>query len=177
MQKYTSKKVVIIAGPNGAGKTTFAVEFLPDEADCPIFVNADLIAAGLSPFHADWVAVRAARLMLEQIHRHAEQGNSFAFETTLSGRGYARWIPRWQKDGYQVKLFFLKLDTPETAIQRVVQRVFEGGHAVPDAVIRRRFHAGWRNFDQVYRGLVDEWALYDNSGDEPKLLAEGVGRQ
>ncbi len=164
----------MIAGPNGAGKTTFAVEFLPDEAGCPIFVNADLIAVGLSPFRADWVAVRAARLMLEQIHRHVRQGNSFAFETTLSGRSYAQWIPRWQEKGYQVKLFFLKLDTPETAIQRVAQRVAEGGHDVPEPVIRRRFHAGWRNFGQVYRGLVDEWALYDNSSAVPKMLAEGV---
>ena len=175
MNEDTDKKVVIIAGPNGAGKTTFAVEFLPDEADCPIFVNADLIAAGLSPFRADWVAVRAARLMLEQIHRHVRHGNSFAFETTLSGRGYTRWIARWQDEGYRVKLFFLKLDTPEIAVQRVAQRVVEGGHDVPEPVIRRRFYAGWRNFEQVYRGLVDEWALYDNSGEEPKLLAEGVG--
>ena len=165
--------MVIIAGPNGAGKTTFAVEFLPDEAECPIFVNADLIAAGLSPFRADWVTVRAARLMLEQIHRHVRQGNSFAFETTLSGRGYARWIPRWRVAGYRVKLFFLKLDTPEVAIGRVAQRVLEGGHDVPEAVIRRRFHAGWDNFEQVYRRLVDEWVVYDNSGEEPKLLAEG----
>ena len=174
MADTADKKVVIIAGPNGAGKTTFAVEFLPNEADCPVFVNADLIAAGLSPFRADWVAVRAGRLMLEQIQEHARQGSSFAFETTLSGRGYARWVPRWQDEGYQVKLFFLKLDTPETAIQRVAQRVLEGGHDVPEPVIRRRFRAGWHNFEQVYQGLVDEWALYDNSGEEPKLLAEGV---
>ena len=173
MTKDTDKKVLIIAGPNGAGKTTFAMEYLPHEADCPIFVNAHLIAAGLSPFHADWVSVRATRLMLEQVHRHARQGNSFAFETTLSGRGYARRISRWQEDGYQVKLFFLKLDAPETAIQRVAQRVMEGGHDVPNAMVRRRFHAGWRNFEQVYRKQVNEWALYDNSGDEPKLLLEG----
>ena len=164
----------MIAGPNGAGKTTFAVEFLPNEADCPVFVNADLIAAGLSPFRADGVTVRAARLMLEQIHGHVRQGNSFAFETTLSGRGYARWIPRWQDEGYRVKLFFLKLETLEMAVRRVAQRVLEGGHDVPEPVIRRRFHAGWRNFEQVYRRLVDEWALYDNSGEEPKLLVEGI---
>ena len=165
-------KVIIIAGPNGAGKTTFATEFLPDEADCPIFVNADLIAAGLSPFRADWVAVRAARLMLEQIHRHVRHGNSFAFETTLSGRGYARWIPRWQRKGYSVTLVFLRLQTVETAIRRVAQRVSEGGHDVPEPVVRRRFHTGWRNFQQVYRQLVDEWAVFDNSSDQPILLEE-----
>ena len=166
------KKVIIIAGPNGAGKTTFAVDFLPSEADCPVFVNADLIAAGLSPFRADWAAVRAARLMLEEIHGHVHKGNSFAFETTLSGRGYARWIPRWRAEGYRVKLFFLRLRTVEMAIQRVAQRVLEGGHDLPEPVIRRRFHAGWDNFRQVYRGLVDQWALYDNSGKQPKLLEE-----
>ena len=172
MAEANNKNVVIIAGPNGAGKTTFASEFLPNEADCPIFVNADLIASGLSPFRSDWVAVRAARLMLEEIHEHVRKGSSFAFETTLSGRGYARWILRWQKKGYWVKLVFLRLQAVETAVQRVAQRVREGGHDVPDPVIRRRFHAGWRNFERVYRDLVDEWVLFDNSSDEPKLLEE-----
>ena len=167
------RRILIIAGPNGAGKTTFATEFLPNEADCPIFVNADLIAAGLSPFRADLVGFRAGRLMLKQIHEHARRGDSFAFETPLSGLGYARWSPRWQTQGYRVKLFFLRLPTPETAIARVAQRVSEGGHDVPEPVIRRRFHAGWRNFEDVYRGLVNEWAEYDNSGGVPELLAEG----
>ena len=166
------RRILIIAGPNGAGKTTFATEFLPNEADCPIFVNADLIAAGLSPFRADLVGFQAGRLMLRQIHQHARRGESFAFETTLSGHGYARWIPRWQMQGSRVKLFFLRLPTPESAIARVAQRVSEGGHDVPEFVIRRRFHAGRRNFERVYRGLVNEWVEYDNSGDAPELLAE-----
>ena len=174
MNGAADKKILMIAGPNGAGKTTFATQFLPNEANCPIFVNADLIAAGLSPFRRDLVAVRAGRLMLEEIHGQVRKGNSFAFETTLSGRSYARWIPLWRERGHQVKLFFLRLPTVETAIKRVAQRVMEGGHDVPEAVIRRRFHAGWQNFERVYRDLVDEWALYDNSGDAPKLLAEGV---
>jgi predicted ABC-type ATPase len=166
------KRILIIAGPNGAGKTTFAREYLPNEADCPAFVNADLIAEGLSPFQPGSMAVRAGRLMLGQIHEHARKGESFAFETTLSGRGYARLIPRWQGQGYQVKLFFLRLPTAEMAIARVKQRVREGGHDVPDAVIRRRFHAGWRNFETLYRDLADEWVLYDNSGEQPLVLAE-----
>ena len=99
-------------------------------------------------------------------------GESFAFETTLSGRNYARRIPRWREQGYRVKLFFLRLPTPGMAIARVAQRVREGGHDVPEEVIRRRFDAGRRNFEQVYRDLVDGWILYDNSGDEPKRLAE-----
>jgi predicted ABC-type ATPase len=167
------KRILIIAGPNGAGKTTFAQEFLPGEAGCPHFVNADLIAAGLSPFTPELAAVRAGRIMLDQIHEHVRKGESFAFETTLSGRIYMRLIPRWQAEGYIVKLFFLKLPSPEMAIARVRQRVAAGGHNVPEDVIRRRFDAGLRNFSQIYKPLVDEWVLYDNSGDEPVRLEEG----
>ena len=166
------KRIFAIAGPNGAGKTTFATEFLPNEAGCPIFVNADLIAAGLSPFRSSLVGVQAARLMLRQLEEHAQRGHSFAFETTLSGRGHARRIPRWQEQGYRVKLFFLGLPTPEAAIRRVAQRVSEGGHDVPEPVIRRRFEAGRRNFERIYRDLVDAWAVYDNSGAVPILVAE-----
>lgn len=172
MADASEKRIFIIAGPNGAGKTTFATEFLPNEADCPLFINTDLIAAGLNPFGPDQVGVRAGRLVLNQIREYALRGESFAFETTLSGRGYARRIPHWRKQGYRVKLFFLQLPTPEMAVARVAQRVREGGHDVPEEVIRRRFDAGRRNFEQVYRGLVDGWILYDNSGDEPKRLAE-----
>lgn len=168
-----NKRILIIAGPNGAGKTTFAQEFLPGEAECPHFVNADLIAAGLSPFTPELVAVRAGRIMLDQIHEHVRKGESFAFETTLSGRIYMQLIPRWQAQGYVAKLFFLQLPSPEMAIARVRQRVAAGGHNVPEDVIRRRFHAGLRNFRQVYKPLVDEWVLYDNSGDEQVRLDEG----
>lgn len=166
----SDKKIVIIAGPNGAGKTTFAREFLPNEAGCPIFVNADLIAAGLSPFQPELAAIKAGRLMLEQIHGYSGHGTSFAFETTLAGRGYARMIPRWQAEGYHVKLFFLALPSAEMAIARVAERVRQGGHDVPAEVIRRRLVAGRTNFDTLYRDLVDFWALYDNAGDEPQLM-------
>ncbi|MFM8468200.1 MAG: zeta toxin family protein, partial [Oxalobacteraceae bacterium] len=95
-------RVIIIAGPNGAGKTTFAREFLPHEADCPVFVNADLIAAGIAPFAPEAAAVRAGRLMLEELSHHFAARESFAFETTLSGRGYLRLIEKWQAAGYRV---------------------------------------------------------------------------
>ena len=111
-----SKRILIIAGPNGAGKTVFATEFLPNEANCPTFINADLIAAGLSPFRPDLAGVRAGRLMSNMIHEYASKGESFAFETTLSGRSYVRLIPRWREQGYWIKLFFLRLPTPEIAI-------------------------------------------------------------
>ena len=168
-----AKRIIIIAGPNGAGKTTFAAEFLPNEGNCPAFVNADLIAAGLNPLGGATVDVQAGRLMLRQIHRLVQCGGSFAFETTLSGRGYARRIPRWRQLGYRVELMFLWLPTSDMAIARVAQRVAEGGHEVPEAVVRRRYEAGWRNFETLYRQLVDAWALYDNSEAEPRLVAEG----
>ena len=168
-----SRTILIIAGPNGAGKTTFAMEYLPNEADCPIFVNADLIAARLSPLRPEAVAVRAGRLMLAEIREHARRGDSFAFETTLSGRGYARLIPQWRDWGYLVRVVFLRLPTPDMAIARVAHRVSEGGHDVPGATIVRRFHKGWLNFETVYRGLADEWKVYDNSDETPVLIAEG----
>lgn len=163
-------RVIIIAGPNGAGKTTFAREFLPNEADCPVFINADLIAAGIAPFAAGTAAVRAGRLMLEELERHFSARTNFAFETTLAGRGYLRMIDRWQAAGYRVKLIFLQLASPEEAIARVVQRVRQGGHDIPEAVLRRRFAAGRENFERLYAPRVNAWALYDNSGDQPVLL-------
>lgn len=167
------KRVIVIAGPNGAGKSTFAREFLPNEADCPVFVNADLIAAGLSPFAPEKAAIRAGRLMLEEIHRHAAVGESFAFETTLSGRGYAHLIPAWQTAGYAVHLVFLRLPTAELAIERVAVRVAQGGHDVPAEIIRRRFIKGWSYFREIYRPLVNSWQLFDNSGEETCLMEEG----
>jgi predicted ABC-type ATPase len=168
------KKIVIIAGPNGAGKTTFAQEFLPREAGCPVFINADLIAAGLSPFDPDAAAFRAGRLMLAEIDRNAAAGESFAFETTLSGHAYSRRILKWRASGYIVKLFFLSLPTAEDAIARVARRVQHGGHDVPAEVVRRRFTTGLRNFLDVYRQRVDYWQMFDNSGPLPLLLDEGA---
>lgn len=170
------KKVVIIAGPNGAGKTTFAREFLPKEAELPIFINADLIAAGLSPFDPDAAAIRAGRMMLEEIDRYAAEGRSFAFETTLAGHTYLRRINEWRANGYVVELIFLSLTTPEDAIARVAKRVEQGGHSIPPDVIRRRFVAGLRNFRELYRHRVDDWQWYDNSGGFPVLLEEGPSR-
>lgn len=166
-------KIVIIAGPNGAGKTTFAKEFLPNEANCPEFINADLIAAGLSPFMPETAAARAGRLMLAEMDERVRQRRSFAFETTLSGYAYARRITRWLLLGYHVKLIFLSLPSADMAVARVAARVAQGGHNVPEEVIRRRFKGGLRNFELVYKSLVDAWVLYDNSGSKPKLLDWG----
>jgi predicted ABC-type ATPase len=166
-------KVVIIAGPNGAGKTSFAREFLPNEAHCPTFINADLIAAGIAPFQPETVAMRAGRLMLEEIEERVRHRQSFAFETTLSGRTYAKKIHEWQTLGYHVKLIFLSLPNPAVAAARVAARVAQGGHNVPEDVIRRRFGLGLRNLENIYKPLVDAWILYDNSGSVPRLIDWG----
>jgi len=166
-------KIIIIAGPNGAGKTTFARSFLPAEAQLPRFINADLIAAGLAPFAPETAALKAGRTMLQEIEQCARRGDSFAFETTLSGLGHMRHIAGWRAQGYRVSLFFLALPNVETAIARVAARVRQGGHDIPESAIRRRFDAGWSNFHRRYKHAVDDWALYDNAGAEPVMLEWG----
>jgi predicted ABC-type ATPase len=164
---------IIIAGSNGSGKTTFALEFLPKEAGCPVFVNADLIAAGVSPFERAAAAIRAGRMMIEEIETHVREKRRFAFETTLSGRRYARMIPQWQALGHRIKLVFLYLEDVRIAIERIRVRVRQGGHRIPEDIVRRRYEAGWRNFQQIYRKRVDTWAVYDNSGEPPVLVDLG----
>ena len=168
------RRIIIVAGPNGAGKTTFAREYLLKEAHCPDFVNVDLIAAGLSPFDPDRAAIRAGRIMLSEIERRVRKGESFAFETTLSVHVYARLIPAWRSAGYRVRLIFLSLPTAEIAVARVAARVAQGGHNVASAVVRRRFDSGSKNFQNIYRELVDEWWCYDNSDKTPRLILTGA---
>lgn len=171
-----SRQVLILAGPNGAGKTTFAREFLTTEADCPTFLNADIIAAELSPQQPEGVAMQAARLMLKRIREEVARGESFAFETTLANRSYGHSIRKWQAAGYHVTLWFLALSSVDVALARVAQRVLQGGHGIPEDVVRRRFVAGRANFEQLYRDLVDAWVLYDNSDAVPLLLDWGEKR-
>jgi predicted ABC-type ATPase len=155
--------VYLIAGPNGAGKTTYATEFLPEFVQCREFLNADLIAAGLSPFAPETQAIRAGRLLLTRIKELAEARRDFGFETTLAGRGYVHVITGLKRSGYHIVLFFLWLPSAEMAIARVANRVRQGGHDIPEATIRRRFEAGLRNFFRLYAPLVDSWDLYDGS--------------
>jgi predicted ABC-type ATPase len=138
--------VYIIAGPNGAGKTTFAREFLPNYADCRNFINADLIAQGMSPFSPEAVAFRAGRLMLSEINLLARRHVDFGFETTLSGHGHLGLIRRLKNSGYQVHIFFLWIPVVDIALSRVRDRVLEGGHDVPEADVRRRFERSIGNF-------------------------------
>ena len=170
MKSMGLKKIIIIAGPNGAGKTTFARDFLPAEAQTLKFINADLIAAGLAPFNPETASIKAGRLMLEEIDECVNEGKSFAFETTLSGLTYLQKIKLWLTLGYHVKLWFLSLPNDDIAVSRVASRVQQGGHNIPEQVIRRRFKAGLHNFHEFYSKVVNSWALYDNYIYPPKLL-------
>ena len=167
----TVKNVYIIAGSNGSGKTTFAKKFLPDHAQCEHFVNADLIAQGLSPFSPRVAAMKAGRLVFERVHSLAEKNLNFAFETTLSGRSYISFLKALKKKGYSINIFFLWIPNPELAIIRIKDRVVSGGHDVPAVDVKRRFHRGLYNFLTHYRKLADTWLLFDNSGGVPQLIA------
>jgi predicted ABC-type ATPase len=171
-----SSKIFIIAGPNGAGKTSLSDQLLDAAAGDWHFVNADRIAAGLETHGVPGSNVQAARLMIEEIDRLAELHADIAIETTLSGRVYATRIPRWQAAGYHVSLTYLRLDSVEYAIDRVASRVRQGGHAIPEQVIRRRFRRGLVNLERLYKPLVDEWAEVDNSGSEPLVLSRGPSK-
>lgn len=166
-----SRNLYVIAGPNGAGKTTFAREFLPNYADCRNFVNADLIAQGMSPFSPESVAIRAGRLMLEEISLLAERGADFGFETTLSGRGHLHLIRRLQKQGYEIHFFYLWLPSVELALSRISERVSRGGHDIPETVVRRRFERSITNFLVHYRPLANSWTLFDNSAAALSIVA------
>ncbi len=167
-----SPNVYIVAGPNGAGKTTFAKRFLANYAECRIFINADLIAAGISPLDPEAAAIRAGRLMLEEIHLQASRGSDFGFEATLSGHTQLRLIEGLKKRGYKIHILFLWVPAVELSQARVKVRILQGGHSVPEPVIARRFERSIRNFLQSYRFAADAWILFDNSGGRPQIIAQ-----
>lgn len=163
----------VVAGPNGAGKSTFARLFLPEYADCREFVNADLIAAGLSPFNPESLAIQAGKLMLERIEALAEAQVDFGFETTLAGKSWVPLLQRLREKGYRLHIFFLWIPGPELALTRIEERVRAGGHSVPEEVVRRRFRRGMQNFFNLYIQVVDAWLLLDNSNSPPEPVALG----
>ena len=165
-----SPRCIIIAGPNGAGKTTFAREFLPKYAGVVRFVNADLLAAGLSPLKPDLAALNAGRLFLAELDRLAKARQDFAFESTLSGLSYVGRLKRWKSAGYRIEIVFLRLASIQLALRRIAVRVKQGGHDVPRVDVERRFERGWKNFEQFYKSLADSWAVYDNSSSELRLI-------
>ena len=165
-------QMYILAGPNGVGKTTYARHFLPGEVKCFEFINADMIAQGLSPFDPPRAAMRAARIMLARLDELIAGRQSFAFETTLSGRGYVSLLNKARDAGYRVHLDFLWVPSLAVTANRVAQRVRKGGHDIPAEVQERRFVAGLRNLFTLYRPLVDHWRIFDNSEDSPFCIAE-----
>ena len=168
------KNVYVVAGPNGAGKTTFAREFLPNYAKCPNFVNADLIAQGLSPFLPRAAAIKAGKLVLNSIEEFSSSGVDFGFETTLSGRTHLNLFRKLEAKGYKVHLYFLWVPAPELSLLRVKNRVQTGGHDVPAADVLRRFPRSVNNFFRVYKDVVSTWMLFDNSGRKPVLTAKRI---
>jgi len=134
-------------------------------------VNVDLIAGGLSPFNPERAALKAGRIMLEQIHSLSKRGLDFGFETTLSGKTYVKLLREMKKRGYLIHIFFLWISNVKLALDRILLRVQNGGHHIPEATVRRRFGRSLPNFLRVYRPLADSWTIFDNSGDLPKMIA------
>lgn len=167
----------IIAGPNGAGKTTFAMEYLPKVALCRHFINADLIAAGLSPLAPEQQLLAASRLFLNEIEEHIAAGQDFAFETTLAGRSYLKLIRRLQVDGWRVELIYLALPNAEMSRLRVAERVAHGGHSISEDDIARRFPRSLHNLFQLFSPLADQTFCFMNSDKVSKLVFQQNGEQ
>jgi predicted ABC-type ATPase len=165
----------IIAGPNGAGKTTFALEYLPQVAQCSRFVNADLIAAGLSPLAPESELLAASRLFLTEIESCIQRRGDFAFETTLAGRSYLKLVRRLRADGWRVELIYLALPSMEMSRLRVAERVAHGGHNIPTADIKRRFARSLANLLELFSFAVDDCRCFMNSGELPELIFEQQG--
>jgi len=166
------KKLYIMGGCNGAGKTTASYTILPEILDCDEFVNADEIAKGLSPFRPEKAGIQAGRLMLQRIKSLITKGQDFAFETTLATKSYKNFVTDAQANGYSVTLIFFYLNSQDLAVKRVETRVKEGGHDIPENVIRRRYENGLNNFFNIYSSIVDEWMFIENSGEPYKLIAQ-----
>ncbi len=162
----------IISGCNGAGKTTASFTVLPEMLNCREFVNADEIARGISPFKPESVAIQAGKIMLSRIEELLLQRVDFAIETTLTTKSYLNTIKRAKTLGYQVTLLFFWLNDVELAIERVKMRVLEGGHNIPEEVIRRRYAKGMQNLPQ-FIGYSDFWFVLNNSYEELRFIAEG----
>ena len=163
--------IYLIAGCNGAGKTTFAKEFLPKEVKCLRFLNADEIARGLSPFNPNASAVKAARLLLQEVRENIQHKKTFALETTLSGKTYIRLFRHAKQLGFEIELHYLWLSSPTQAVARVRERVRKGGHNVPTPDIRRRFKRSLVHLLDDYLSLANRWAIWDSRGLPAKRLA------
>jgi predicted ABC-type ATPase len=164
-------QIIVLGGPNGAGKTTVSRSALAGVLQVSDFVNADTIAAGLAAFNPESVALQAGRLMLARLHELAACRASFAFETTLASRSFAPWLRGLITSGYEVQLLYVWLRSPDLAVARVRARIAKGGHAIPEETIRRRYWRSASNFARLYSPMVNQWRVYDNSRESPRLVA------
>jgi len=169
MAKRTAPRCIIIAGPNGAGKTTFAKSYLQQETEITDFINADLIAAGLSPLAPERAMRPAGRFVLRELDRLTKAEKSFALESTLSGKAYIQHVKQWKSLGYHIEMVFLRLDVQELSLKRIAARVKQGGHHVPTEDALRRFDRSFGNFEAHYRPLADAWTVFNSSGVDPVL--------
>ena len=167
--------IYILAGPNGVGKTTYANLYLPDVIRELEFVNADLIARGIAPYAPEGAAMEAGRIALERIRHLIDSGTSFTWETTMSGRTAVRWLQSAKHAGYTIKCYFLWVRKVDTTLERIRQRVIEGGHHIDSEVSQRRFFKTIENFFAIYQPLCDSWKLFANDQLTPRLLAVGKG--
>jgi predicted ABC-type ATPase len=163
----------VIAGCNGAGKTTASYTILPEMLNCKEFVNADSIAAGLSPFKPESVAFEAGRIMLSRIYQLISEKVDFGFETTLSAKSYIPLINIARETGYEITLLYFWLSSPEFAMSRVAERVKNGGHNIPNDIIERRYYRGLSNLFRLYIPVCDSWIIIDNSDAVPEVIAQG----
>ncbi|MEW6006675.1 MAG: hypothetical protein AB1595_00750 [bacterium] len=167
--------IYIIAGANGAGKTTFACEYFPRYVGKVDFVNADMIAQGLSPFAPDKFAIRAGRMVLERIKELVGERKIFAIETTLSGRTYLSMLQKMKLLGYRVYMYYLWIPNYQLGIERIKNRVREGGHSVAEYIVKRRFKKTLWNLFHIYFSILDYLAIFDNSGMQPMIIYEKEG--
>jgi predicted ABC-type ATPase len=147
---------------------------LTQRAEPVRFLNADEIARGLSPFAPELAAIRAGRLLLGELRACLEARQSFALESTLSGRGYVRMLAEARAAGFEIHLNYLWLRGAGMSVRRVRQRVRKGGHHVPEEDIRRRYARSIEHVVGEYLPLADRWWIWDNEQNPPQLLASST---
>ena len=176
--QQSSPRVIVLGGPNGAGKTSSSRKLLAETLKVLPYVNADVIAQGLSGFAPESVAWEASRIMLERLHALANRRETFALETTLAGRSYFQWLRSLRESGYQVNLYYFYLSNADLALQRVALRVQRGGHSIPESTIRTRYRRSLLNLFSLYLSIADEWTIFDNTGNgAPVVIARGQGEK